>query len=44
MTTPTDDTLAAERRLFRRTLIRVLLVQAAALFLLWVVHARYNVP
>jgi hypothetical protein len=42
MTTPPD--VAAERRRFRTTLLRVLLVQAVALVLLWIVHARYHAP
>jgi hypothetical protein len=33
---------AAERVRFRRTLVRVLLVQAVTLALLWLVHARYH--
>ncbi|HSJ06424.1 MAG TPA: hypothetical protein VK936_06970 [Longimicrobiales bacterium] len=42
MTTPPDAT--AERRRFRTTLLRVLLVQAVALVLLWILHARYHAP
>lgn len=34
----------AERRRFRVTLVRVLVVQAVALLLLWLVHARYHLP
>jgi hypothetical protein len=37
-----DRDPAEERRRFRTTLIRVLAVQAVALLLLWLVHARYH--
>jgi predicted nucleic acid-binding Zn ribbon protein len=37
-----DETIDAERRRFRRTLLRVLIVQAAALLLLWLLQARYG--
>jgi hypothetical protein len=33
----------SERRRLRRTLVRVLIVQAVALLLLWIAHARYHV-
>jgi hypothetical protein len=39
MTTPEPAT--SERRAFRSTLIRVLVVQAVALLLLWWLQARY---
>jgi hypothetical protein len=36
-----DATAPSERRRFRRTLLRVLLVQIATLLLLWLLQARY---
>jgi hypothetical protein len=39
----TDDAADVERRRFRRTLVRVLLLQAATLLLLWVLQSVYNV-
>jgi hypothetical protein len=33
----------AERSRFQATLVRVLLVQAVTLLLLWLMHARYHV-
>jgi hypothetical protein len=38
----TDHTVDVERRRFRRTLVRVLLVQAATLLLLWALQSAYN--
>lgn len=38
-----DETTDTERRRFRRTLVRVLLVQAATLLLLGVLQFVYNV-
>jgi hypothetical protein len=40
----TDTSPDTARRRFRVTLIRVLVVQAVALLLLWIVHARYHAP
>ncbi|CAN5634243.1 hypothetical protein BH23GEM9_BH23GEM9_05950 [soil metagenome] len=40
----TDETTPADRRRFRRTLIRVFAVQFAALLLLWLLQARYHMP
>jgi hypothetical protein len=31
-----------DRRIFRRTLLRVMLVQAVTLLLLWLLQARYH--
>lgn len=41
---PDEIETDVERRRFRRTLVRVLLVQAVTLLLLWLVHARYHAP
>lgn len=38
----TDDTTVLERGRFRRTLVRVLLVQAVSLLVLGVLQAVYN--
>jgi hypothetical protein len=38
----TGEPVEAERRRFRRTLVRVLVVQAASLLLLWVLQSVYN--
>jgi hypothetical protein len=40
----TTEPAPDERRVFRKTLVRVLIVQAVALLLLWIVHARYHLP
>jgi hypothetical protein len=39
----TDDTTELERRRFRRTLVRVLFVQAVSLLALWLLQAVYNI-
>jgi hypothetical protein len=39
-----EDSPDTGRRRFRMTLVRVLIVQAVALLLLWIVHARYHAP
>jgi hypothetical protein len=38
-----DHSHDVERRRFRRTLVRVLLVQAGSLLMLWVLQSVYNV-
>jgi hypothetical protein len=37
-----DQTTDTERRRFRLTLVRVLIVQAVSLLLLWVLQSRYG--
>jgi len=39
---PDDRRTAGEAGRFRRTLVRVMAVQVAALFLLWLLQARYG--
>jgi hypothetical protein len=39
---PSEDTPAADRSTFRRTLVRVMIVQVVALALLWLLQARYG--
>ena len=40
MTPPTDPT--TERRIFRRTVLKVFAVQLVTLLLLWLLQARYQ--
>lgn len=40
--TPDTPTTAEARRQFRRTLVRVLIVQVVAVLLLWLLQARYS--
>lgn len=40
-TTDTERTSAADRALFRRTLVRVMAVQILALIALWLLQQRY---
>lgn len=37
-----DPARSGDRRRFRRTLVRVLAIQAVALLLLWLLQARYT--
>jgi hypothetical protein len=37
-----DETTDSERRRFRRILVRVLIVQAGSLLLLWLLQSRYG--
>jgi hypothetical protein len=39
---PSEDSPPVDRSTFRRTLVRVIIVQVVALALLWLVQARYG--
>jgi hypothetical protein len=39
-----EPSVEEARRAFRRTLVRVGIIQAVALLLLWLLQARYNMP